>query len=319
MHLVAISLIILISYFSFINSKNVSLEKITFTKEEIKELRELSALDAVCGGAARIVGGTPANITEAPYQVSIRRLRNPSTSVWRMSITCGGSLILPKVVLTASHCFGTKFIPISAEKYAIILGNTFRVRRSPQAQLRMATRVAMHPEFQTVPLVQNDVAIIIMNKAAIETDYVRIVPLAMGPIVEKTKCLITGWGREYFPIARKPPCLMKATVPILNIDQCRNRSTISIGAGIICAGYFQGGIDACTGDSGGPLVCDGVQYGIVSYGKGCAEKDHPGLYTNVTEHYDWIRAEALIDSGNLKMLSVWFIPLVSLNFLISLM
>lgn len=61
----------------------------------------------------------------------------------------------------------------------------------------------------------------------------------------------------------------------------------------LCAGG-QRGKDSCSGDSGGPLmlVRDRNHWfaaGVVSYGLGCGRKDWPGVYTNITTYYDWIK------------------------------
>jgi secreted trypsin-like serine protease len=46
------------------------------------------------------------------------------------------------------------------------------------------------------------------------------------------------------------------------------------------------------GDSGGPIFQWAGQYweqvGIVSYGRGCAEPNQPGVYTRISYYYDWI-------------------------------
>lgn len=59
---------------------------------------------------------------------------------------------------------------------------------------------------------------------------------------------------------------------------------------VVCSG----GIDSCQGDSGGPLFtgtgANAVQHGIVSWGRGCALADYPGVYTQVSYFNDWIDA-----------------------------
>ncbi|CAF5124175.1 unnamed protein product, partial [Rotaria sp. Silwood1] len=52
--------------------------------------------------------------------------------------------------------------------------------------------------------------------------------------------------------------------------------------------------DACQGDSGGPihqwLGDHWEQVGIVSFGKGCAEPENPGIYTRLSVYHDWIQS-----------------------------
>lgn len=61
----------------------------------------------------------------------------------------------------------------------------------------------------------------------------------------------------------------------------------------MCAGYKEGGMDACHFDTGGPLACPvagGVWAlaGIVSWRQSCAQPFKYGVYTNVYEVKPWI-------------------------------
>lgn len=62
----------------------------------------------------------------------------------------------------------------------------------------------------------------------------------------------------------------------------------------LCAGYKNGGKDACEGDSGGPLMVKQdnghwVLAGTVSHGIKCAEPNLPGIYMKVTAYKQWMK------------------------------
>lgn len=96
-------------------------------------------------------------------------------------------------------------------------------------------------------------------------------------------------GRQSEVSFSRPRTLNAAQLPILENRQCAS----SYGKDFIpiqsfCAGYMDGTADSCQGDSGGPFVVDGILWGVVSWGEGCARKGYPGIYTNVANYRNWI-------------------------------
>uniref|UniRef100_A0A8C3WLN1 Serine protease 21 n=1 Tax=Catagonus wagneri TaxID=51154 RepID=A0A8C3WLN1_9CETA len=95
-----------------------------------------------------------------------------------------------------------------------------------------------------------------------------------------------------------PHTLQEVQVGVINSSMCNHLFTLSdfrrdIWGDMVCAGDPEGGKDACFGDSGGPLACKKsglwIQIGVVSWGVGCGRPNRPGVYTNVSTHYKWIR------------------------------
>jgi secreted trypsin-like serine protease len=112
-----------------------------------------------------------------------------------------------------------------------------------------------------------------------------------GAVGNGANVTVTGWGKNKSGKgARFSPVLRE--VDIQTVD-CASEKDYrgKTNAAMICAGAP--GKDACQGDSGGPLILtygEPVLVGIVSWGIGCAEAGHPGLYVRVDRnHYlDWI-------------------------------
>ncbi|PNI40617.1 TMPRSS5 isoform 8 [Pan troglodytes] len=113
-----------------------------------------------------------------------------------------------------------------------------------------------------------------------------------------SRCWVSGWGHTHPSHTYSSDMLQDTVVPLLSTQLC-NSSCVYSGAltpRMLCAGYLDGRADACQGDSGGPLVCpDGDTWrlvGVVSWGRGCAEPNHPGVYAKVAEFLDWIHDTA---------------------------
>ena len=88
--------------------------------------------------------------------------------------------------------------------------------------------------------------------------------------------------------------LQEVDLPIMTNDKCKQKYKHDyIGPKMLCAGWDAGQKDACQGDSGGPLYYTKgskvIQVGVVSWGRGCARKDSPGVYSMVSKYIDWIK------------------------------
>eukprot|EP00069_Balaena_mysticetus_P014336 bmy_22246T0 len=118
-----------------------------------------------------------------------------------------------------------------------------------------------------------------------------------------SQCWVSGWGHTDPSHTHRSDTLRDAVVPLLSTQLC-NSSCVYSGAltpRMLCAGYLDQRADACQGDSGGPLVClDKGTWrlvGVVSWGRGCAEPNHPGVYAKVAEFLDWIQDTAQVSRG----------------------
>ncbi|XP_050193889.1 coagulation factor XI-like isoform X5 [Myiozetetes cayanensis] len=232
----------------------------------------------------RIVGGTDSSPGEWPWQVSLH------VKLSRQRHLCGGSIISNRWILTAAHCVTSLANPNIWRVYAGILKQSEINEDTPFFKVE---EIIVHPQYKYAQT-GYDIALMKLAKPMNFTDLQLPIclPSKEDTNIFYTDCWVIGWGYRKEK-GRVQDILQKAPIPLMSTEECQARyRKRRIGDKVICAGYDEGGRDACKGDSGGPLACrhEEVWYlvGITSWGEGCARPRQPGVYTKVAEYSDWI-------------------------------
>ncbi|XP_077334560.1 transmembrane protease serine 11C-like [Lithobates pipiens] len=159
-------------------------------------------------------------------------------------------------------------------------------------------RIIVHESFSR-PEIGNDIALLELSAPVILQQNIRTVclPKASDIFPDDSSCYVTGWGAlEYGgPVS---PILRQLEVKIISLDMCASPQMYGslIKPSMLCAGYMDGGKDACQRDDGGPLVSmqntKWFLIGIVSTGDDCGLPNKPGIYTRVTYLRNWITQQS---------------------------
>ncbi|XP_048379692.1 cationic trypsin-3-like isoform X2 [Stegostoma tigrinum] len=134
----------------------------------------------------------------------------------------------------------------------------------------------------------NDIMLLKISPPAKLNDKVQPVRLPSSCAGNGSQCLVSGWGNTVLEGEQYPHRLQCLEVPILPDPECRGSYGDTVTPNMFCAGFLEGGKEACQVDSGGPLVCDGVQQGIVSWGLGCGNPGWTTIYTKLCNYVSWI-------------------------------
>jgi Trypsin/Fibronectin type III domain len=264
-----------------------------------------------------IIGGTTANITDAPWQVGLLRGQGSSYDYQ----FCGGSIINEEWVVTAAHCLAdhTGYLGIYAG------GSNL----STDGAEYPTDAWYVHPGWTAT---NNDIALVHLTNplplngttmAAIDLPF--DVDPATWPAAG-TDVVVTGWGEnQAFGAGSYPEQLYKTTLDVISgpgLDDCGLYGQADWDyITEICVGAPNGVADTCQGDSGGPYAVNSVNgwllAGVTSWGNGCANTGYPGMAARVTAFLDWITpgrptglSATLRDDGTSVSLS-WTAPVAA--------
>ncbi|KAF1576863.1 Granzyme A, partial [Eudyptes moseleyi] len=229
-------------------------------------------------GCTDIIGGRIVRPHSWPFMAAIQK---------KNSTVCGGALVGKQWVLTAAHC------ELNKSEVRVVLGAHQASIAEKEQQIFKVMHYFPNPQFGKSSK-ENDIMLLKLNGIAKLNKFVQLLllPDSYEDTKPGTKCKVAGWG---VTSSRKPSkYLRKTTLKIVDRKSCESKygNYAKITSNMLCAvgknKIFKR--DACQGDSGGPLICAGRYSGIVSFGKGCGNRDMPGVYTRLTEKYiDWIK------------------------------
>ncbi|XP_011713042.2 urokinase-type plasminogen activator isoform X1 [Macaca nemestrina] len=251
----------------------------------------------------KIVGGEFTTIENQPWFAAIYR-RHRGGSV---TYVCGGSLISPCWVVSATHCFIN--YP-KKEDYIVYLGRS-RLNSNTQGEMKFEVEnLILHEDYSADTLAHhNDIALLkIRSKEGRCAQPSRTIQTICLPSTYNdppfgTSCEITGFGKENSTDYLYPEQLKMTVVKLVSHQKCQQPHYYGseVTTKMLCAADPQWETDSCQGDSGGPLVCSIQGHmtltGIVSWGRGCALKDKPGVYTRVSRFLPWIHSHTREENG----------------------
>ncbi|CAH2005850.1 unnamed protein product [Acanthoscelides obtectus] len=203
-------------------------------------------------------------------------------------LLCVGTLVNNEYVLTAASCSQVWMDqPIS-----VVAGVSKQDLKSlERVHNRSTVSLFTHPNYY---LITHDLMMVQLDEPIDETHNVKYVKLPWGTQESlETACArptLLGWSMRSKAGAESESSLLCADLKLYPLDQCKQDyktyPDLEIDNKTMCTKTDK--MDACYGDSGAPLMCGGIQYGVVTFGLGCAN-ELPGVYTRVDQHMDFIK------------------------------
>ncbi|XP_048836064.1 coagulation factor X isoform X2 [Brienomyrus brachyistius] len=234
---------------------------------------------------ARIVGGQLERQGGSPWQVLIHKEDGFGF--------CGGTLIMPRWVISAAHCF-------QETPHHVTIGKFDKMRLDQDEQMIRVKILIVHPHFHEFTF-DSDIALLYLAKSVHLGPFATPaclpnIHLAQLLLKENKMGTVSGWGATQY-MGRSSRFLRKVELPVVDQKKCILSTEQVITDNMFCAGYDEALMDACSGDSGGPFVSKHQDtwylIGVVSWGEMCAAKGKYGVYTKLDNYLSWIKDTVL--------------------------
>lgn len=260
---------------------------------------------ARAAATASIIGGDGATIEEFPSLAYIQAREGKG------GFACTGTVVAPKVILTAAHCIEDleRGSFTSAGNYAVATGTTTPGKALRQNVFRVV-ETHVFPGFDPGNL-RGDAGILVLDRPTAAP------PIALAGPADATlyeggaTVRLAGWGLTQANAADGPDSLRSTSLVVQAPTFCKQKTrryyNVYSAAQQLCAidapGRKSGG---CFGDSGGPAIgqrADGgpVQLGIISTGGPFCSTKLPNVLTRIDYVGPWV-AEwiAAVETGSAR-------------------